>query len=518
MTRKNITRSALVTSVISLLLCVSMLIGTTFAWFTDNAVSDRNNIQSGNLDAVLEYKIQNADGSWGDWGTVDEDTLLFKDGALYEPGYTEVVLLKVKNVGSLAFKYILSLSIVNEEGSVNVYGDDFWLSDYLKFGTLYEEEKTLAAADSDYAKTMFGSRAAALSNVELTTLSGLTLNEIKICDNEKILPGGEDTAQIIAMVLTMPTDVGNEANTRVGEELPWIELGVNLYASQVPHETDSFDDQYDANVEEPDVFEIVDATTFAEAFEKGGQGTIVNMDLTGVYGELAADKSLALNTNNSVIAKQDDKDYAIVNYGDLEITGDGTINTEFKGSIENWGKLYINNLNINVKGDTYGLHVKGGEAEINNLTLTAERGALNFRGGSTTVINSGSFSYSGYYNSSWKSGYMVYAVGVGTKVIINGGDFRYTGGNSGSQRVLCAQDGAVIEVYGGTFGKSGAKKKSSWLYEYDANPDDDIPAGTIIIYGGKFEFDPTGYGCLADGYQAVKGDDGWWTVSAVTSN
>ena len=35
MKRKNLTRNALFTSIISLLLCVSMLVGTTFAWFTD---------------------------------------------------------------------------------------------------------------------------------------------------------------------------------------------------------------------------------------------------------------------------------------------------------------------------------------------------------------------------------------------------------------------------------------------------------------------------------------------------
>jgi hypothetical protein len=257
------------------------------------------------------------------------------------------------------------------------------------------------------------------------------------------------------------------------------------------------------------------------AFTEGGQAIIENMDLSGenaVYGELAEGKSLALNTNNSIVAKKDDESYAIVNYGDLEITGNGTITTQFKGSIESWGKLYINNLNIDVSGDTYGLHVKDGEAEINNLTVTAERGALNFRGGSTTVINSGSYTYSAYYDevrSAWASGQMVYAVGENTEVIINGGDFRYSGGNNGSQRVLCAQDGAVIKVYGGTFGNSGAKKKSTWLWELDLDTSDAIPTGDIIVYGGKFQFDPSK--CVAEGYEAVKGADGWYNVVPKTA-
>ena len=53
MKRKNIARNALFTSIISLMLCVSMLVGTTFAWFTDSVVSGNNIIAVGNLDVEL---------------------------------------------------------------------------------------------------------------------------------------------------------------------------------------------------------------------------------------------------------------------------------------------------------------------------------------------------------------------------------------------------------------------------------------------------------------------------------
>ncbi|MBO5953164.1 MAG: hypothetical protein J6Q53_03470 [Oscillospiraceae bacterium] len=53
MKRKNTTRSALFTSIMSLLLCVSMLLGTTYAWFTDSVVSGNNVIAAGNLDIEL---------------------------------------------------------------------------------------------------------------------------------------------------------------------------------------------------------------------------------------------------------------------------------------------------------------------------------------------------------------------------------------------------------------------------------------------------------------------------------
>lgn len=502
MTNTKNTKRALLSSVMALFLCFAMLLGTTYAWFTDSVTSANNVIQSGNLDVVLEYKSNWSDG----WATVDENTKIFKDGALYEPGYTEVVYLRISNAGSLALKYLLSFNLANEEGSINVYGDEFKLSDYLQIGYYVQDEYSSGFNYADILMpNMFGTREAALNSVELQKLS--EANAV-ISENAPILPG-DDTAQVVAIVLTMPDTVGNEANTRLGEDAPYIELGVRLFATQYTHENDSFGNQYDANVDQPAVHEIHNAADFTKAFAEGGQAIIENMDLSGenaVYAELAANKSLALNTNNSIIAKQDDKAYAIINNGNLEITGNGTITTQFKGSIENWGKLYVNNLNIDVKGDKYGFHVKAGEAELNDLVLNAERGGVNIQGGKVT-INSGSYKFSGYYdnvNKKWINGQSVYAVGEDVEVVINGGDFRFTGGIGGNQRILVAQNGAKIIVNDGTFGKGNNKAAATWLWEY---------GGDIIIYGGSFEFNPSA--CVAEGYQAVQGVDGWWTVSKI---
>ena len=498
MTKTRSTKSALIASILALCLCFTMLVGTTFAWFTDSVTSANNVIQSGNLDVVLEYKSNWSDG----WATVDENTKIFKDGALYEPGYTEVVYLRISNAGSLAFKYLLSFNLANEEGSINVYGDEFKLSDYLQVGTYVQDEYSSGFNYADILMpAMFGTREAALGSVELQKLS--EANAV-ICENAPILPG-DDTAQVVAIVLTMPDTVGNEANTRLGEDAPYIELGVRLFATQYTHENDSFGNQYDANVDQPAVHEIHNAADFTKAFAEGGQAIIENMDLSGenaVYAELAEGKSLALNTNNSIIAKQDDKEYAIINNGNLEITGNGTITTQFKGSIENWGKLYINNLNIDVKGSKYGFHVKAGEVEINDLVLEAERGGLNVQGGKVTV-NSGSVTSTAYGTN---IGYLVYAASLErAEVIINGGDFRYEGAYY-RHGVLYAGQNASIVVNGGTFGKGGSNTtKTKWITAANG--------GTVTIYGGTFEFDPSAF--VAEGYEAVKGADGWWAVSKI---
>ena len=232
MTTKRSTKSALLMSVISLLMCVSMLIGSTFAWFTDSVTSANNVITSGNLDVALEYKTNWSD----DWAPVDENTKLFKEGALYEPGYTEIVYLRVSNAGTLALKYLLSFNIANEEGSVNVYGDEFKLSDYLQIGTYVQDEYSSGFNYADVLMpAMFGTREAALNSVTLNTLATA---DVKICDNAPLLPG-DDTAQVVAIVLTMPETVGNEANTKLGADAPYIEMGVRLFATQYTHENDS---------------------------------------------------------------------------------------------------------------------------------------------------------------------------------------------------------------------------------------------------------------------------------------
>ena len=92
MKSKNATRNALFSSIISLLLCVSMLVGTTFAWFTDKVESGLNTITAGNLDVELYYS-KDADFS-GEKVSVQDKTNLFTDtnqvlgtrcGCLYQP-------------------------------------------------------------------------------------------------------------------------------------------------------------------------------------------------------------------------------------------------------------------------------------------------------------------------------------------------------------------------------------------------------------------------------------------------
>ena len=137
-TKRKSTKSALLSSVLALCLCFAMLIGSTFAWFTDSVASGSNVIKSGTLDIDVQYTL---DGST--WDNLDGADDLFQKG-LWEPGHTEVVLLKIENKGNLALKYTANMNIIDETTGKTKDGEDIILSDILTVSTL-----TIEAAGVD---------------------------------------------------------------------------------------------------------------------------------------------------------------------------------------------------------------------------------------------------------------------------------------------------------------------------------------------------------------------------------
>lgn len=122
--KKNSTKRSLLASVLALVMCVSMLVGTTFAWFTDTASTGVNKIQAGTLDVALEMK-----GNDGNWVTAEGKTLQFKVNGqipaagtqiLWEPGCTyELPELRVVNKGNLALKYKIAITGIHGDAKLN---------------------------------------------------------------------------------------------------------------------------------------------------------------------------------------------------------------------------------------------------------------------------------------------------------------------------------------------------------------------------------------------------------------
>ena len=237
MTNMKTTKRALLSSVLALMLCFAMLLGTTFAWFTDTAVSANNKIVAGTLDVELYHWT--ADGVSTNISDSHDPVFADKDAngeAIYwEPGKTEVRYLSIKNNGNLALKYKVELVVteVSEDSLLDVmtyvitpdahYGDvDAWAGN----GISVDE----------------GSNATGSNNVTL-------------------LPGEE---HFFALSVHMDEEAGNQYMNET------VTFDIKVLAGQLAHEKDSFDETYD----EPATYPYVAVSTVVD-------NTVVNTLDTG---------------------------------------------------------------------------------------------------------------------------------------------------------------------------------------------------------------------------------------------
>lgn len=234
-----------------------------------------------------------------EWKKVSDTTKVFEDSTLWEPGRTEVVYLRVTNAGTLALKYTLGIYNLYNYTGKNVLGNKYSLSDYVKLG--------VAEPDAKYAD-----RAAAISAVQD---SAKTLNSIG--DTGFIGTKLEATeTKTYAMVLYMPTEVGNEANPKNNDPY-WaakVSFGISVSATQAMSESDSFDNTYD---------EDAAAILSAISFSSGKHEITQNMQANGRFGAVQAEKTAQFTINADVYAVYT-KDASGTTGGAMAVCADGS--------------------------------------------------------------------------------------------------------------------------------------------------------------------------------------------------
>ena len=227
------TKKSLIASALSLVLCVSMLLGTTYAWFTDSVTSGKNKIIAGNLDVELTHtnaKVTNQ--------KVQDATDLF-GVALWEPGVIAWENFTVTNVGNLALKYALNLNVFDKNATTE--GHD--LTEVIK----------VAVIDGGFTAT--GDPVADRASAQAIT----TYESLKDFQKTGNLAGGDSTGDTFGVVLYwQPTDNDNLYNLKNGltstDGQPlFVEFGVNLVATQDTVEADSFDKYYDKSATFPNI-------------------------------------------------------------------------------------------------------------------------------------------------------------------------------------------------------------------------------------------------------------------------
>ena len=201
---------ALALSLCALIVWCILGTGASLAWFTDTSPEINNIFHFSEFDLVVSHRLTD-----GKWEEVDSQTKIFDEEALYEPGYVQVVYLKVENKGTVPFEFYTSVNVNGCIVATNVFGQEFMLQDYLKFG--------VTTADSEDAmKNSVPDREKAVEIADMPLHNYDTETAV-------LNPGA---TKYIALIVRMPEEVGNVANYR-GDTIPEVDLGITVKADQI---------------------------------------------------------------------------------------------------------------------------------------------------------------------------------------------------------------------------------------------------------------------------------------------
>lgn len=288
MKSSNKTIRALLLSVFSLLTSASMLIGTTFAWFTDSVTSSGNTIVAGMLDIVLEMYDEKTDS----WIDADGKMIPFvaADGRteiLWEPNCTyKMAPIRIRNVGNLATYVMVSIN--------GVSGDEKLL-EAIEFSTeisnlVEANEKALISRGMD--DVLDGK--ATLSPISGTPY-GTLLWDATLMPKGEEYNGLTDVSDTITFLGHMKAEAGNEY-----QNLSIEGISITVLATQSMYEEDSFSYTYDRYSQMPTV---TTAEGLIKAIEEGG--TVVLSKNITLNTRVTVTKDVTINLNGYKITCTD---------------------------------------------------------------------------------------------------------------------------------------------------------------------------------------------------------------------
>ncbi len=329
------TKKALLMSVLSMVLCVAMLVGMTFAWFTDTASTGVNKIQAGTLKVdIVDKEGRSLKGEILKFSDVNGNTNI-----LWEPGATfNLTPFKIVNKGNLALKYKVVINGIDGNA-----------------GLLKAIDFTLKEGDE-------------------TTESPLAGWEGKLlpADSTLDVAGAEKGETALYRISGhMKEEAGNEYQ---GKELNGI--SITVYATQLEAEYDSYGTTYDEEATYP----VGSESALKEALTAGGIVSVTENIETN--GEDTADARIAiteptiLNLEKKIISP-DNMGNNSTNFVALIVDANTTINAGANGGIdtgENGGYA----LNVR-KGAT--LTINSGTYYGGGTAVQVQKGSLVINGG-----------------------------------------------------------------------------------------------------------------------------------------
>ena len=265
MTTKS-TKRALIVSVLSLFICFTMLLGTTYAWFTDSVTSAGNIIKTGTLEVEMHWAKATEDPSSANWQDASAGAIFKHQN--WEPGYVEARHIKISNVGSLALKYKLAISPNGEVSELADVIDVYFVDPAVKVET----------RDSLAALTPVGTLREMIEDPDGAAYGSLLKDEVKT----------------VTIALKMRENAGNEyQNLSIGTS-----FSVVLMATQDNVEADDLDENYD-DIEIPEMhIENIDGVTYGSTID--GDRVMISVDDYTLTTFTVDDKVTVLGTGDGV--------------------------------------------------------------------------------------------------------------------------------------------------------------------------------------------------------------------------
>ena len=468
MTNRKSTKRALLGSVMAMVLCLAMLVGATFAWFTDTASTGVNKIQAGNLDVVLE--MQNADGKWV---SAEGKTLDFVKAAgaeneaiLWEPGCTyELPALQIRNNGNLALKYKVAITGINGSAKLNEAIE--WTIGDVAMGA----EQHLAAGEGN-AFTIKGHMKESAGNDYMNeSIDGIAITVVAT----------QDTVESDSFGKTYDKDAEYPITVTTGDELQSIVNNATAPVNIVL--ANSITTNNFVIPEDKDVTLDLNGRTVTNAESH----TILNKGHLTLK-DSSADKSgqiISLKSNTAAL-RNGDNAVCVVEGG--TISRDGADGNTWH-TVENFGTMTFNGGKVIANDGKSFAIVNGwnyipvpGEQKatmtINDIEMTASPNGFKNCAGGTLTMNGGTLRCTtGYWGLSNDS------TGVAT---INGGKI------ISDEYIAISDGGAKMEINGGTFtGLQGSLYVQNW-------------AKDTVVKGGSYQNETVEFmqSCCPKGYTA----------------
>ena len=414
MNNKRATKRALLTSVMALVMCVVMLVGTTFAWFTDTASTAVNKIQAGNLDVQL--LMRDADGAYVNIG--DSQQVIFgganslvaqnnNQDTLWEPGKTQVAYLAVRNAGNLALKYNILLN-VRDEGLIGAL--DYAIVPQSK---LSGENQTCTDTIASWvdAKGRTGAESGKLTAGTFTAAPNGCLDEIahdKTNTNE---------TEYFALVVHMDENAGNTYMNKS------VSIDMKVVATQAAAEFDSFNNQYDKDA--PLDFEPVATADELKAAAAAGKNVQLTQDVT-LAEALTFDNEVTIDLNGKTLTTGlNSNGYSLVTKENATI-----VNGTYKGTgsargIGAYGNLNMRNVTVDVSG-LVGVACSAADSQytIEDSTIKGDYALCNFSNKATINVSNSTLEGKtvGLYHNGSNSGLNLTVTGTKINAGNNGTD------------------------------------------------------------------------------------------------